>query len=80
MAAVTGFCECAAVSPKMYTFVSGKNFWGQWVMAIRVYFCIPAKNDYSRKIKDLAQKMYTFVYFCIPFIFGRDRFCFKSTG
>jgi hypothetical protein len=31
----------------------------------RVYFCIPSRKRPPRKIKDLAENMSTFVYFCI---------------
>jgi hypothetical protein len=46
---------------------------------IHVYFCIPSRKGRSRKIKDLAEKMSTFVYFCIPFTFGAHGFRVEST-
>jgi hypothetical protein len=48
-----------------------KALWG-----IHVYFCLPAWKAPSSEIKDLAEKMSTFVYFCIPFTFGRGVFRF----
>jgi hypothetical protein len=46
---------------------------------IHVYFCIPGRRSRSSKIKDLAENMSTFVYFCLPFMFGPEWFCLEST-
>jgi hypothetical protein len=46
-----------------------KALWG-----IDDNFCLPARNGGSSKIKDLAENMLTFVYFCIPSLFARTGF------
>ena len=57
-----------------------KSKWVKALCGIRVYFCLPAGKSRPSGIKDLAENMSTFVYFCLPFTSGRDRFCFLSTG
>jgi hypothetical protein len=37
-------------------------------------FYIPGRNGASSKINQLASKMFTFVYFCIPSLFARTGF------
>ena len=42
-----------------------KDCWIKALWGFYVYFCIPGQKGRLSKIKGLAEKMYTFVYFCI---------------
>ena len=55
-----------------------KGFYIKVLCGIHVYFCIPARKSGSSEIRDLAEKMSTFVYFCIPLMFGTGVFRSKS--
>ncbi len=41
-------------------------------------FCIPGRKCGSRKIKGLSQILYTFVYFSLLCMFGRDGFVWNQ--
>ena len=66
---------------KMYTFVSGKKLVDskRYVEFMYTFVYLPRKDRFS-KIKGLAEEMSTFVYFCIPFMFGVNGFRLQSTG
>ncbi len=51
------------VSEKMTTFASGKTKLIQRTTQIHDDFCIPSEKCWSCNIKDLTEKMTTFVYF-----------------
>jgi hypothetical protein len=61
--------------PKNDDFCFGNLFsYIKVLYAIHDDFCIPARKDRSSKINELAQNLYTFVYFCIPSLFARAGF------
>jgi hypothetical protein len=82
---VSGLVEAKAVVSEKSGI--GKNVYfcfGNFVSSIKtlcgihVYFCLPGRKSRSSRIKDLAENMSTFVHFCIPFMFGSDKFCLES--
>jgi len=52
-----------------------KDRWFKAVTLFHVYFCIPARKGWSRKIKGLAENMSTFVYLsrlvCTGFVWNQ---------
>jgi hypothetical protein len=60
-------------------FCSGeKGFWIRAVTQFHVYFCLLARKGRPNKIKELKEKMSTFVHVCIPFTFGGQGFGVKA--